>query len=268
MADWYVGTMGFSYKDWEGVFYPVELNPRNYLGYYSRIFNGVEIDSTFYGIPKPGALHRWADATPPDFRFSLKAPRQITHEAGLIGVRNLLLEFIEAVRLLEERLGAVLLQFPPSFKVDRLPDLEAFLAILPGGVRFAVEVRSASWYTPAAQGAEPPLAQLLRRYGVCWAATEYPGLPELIHPTADFLYLRWIGKHGSYRRHDYERQDRSEKLRQWWQMIQHHTAHVDDVYGFFNNDYVGFAAGTANRFKAIAGLPWKPLASAQQAKLF
>ena len=312
--------MGFSYADWSGVFYPADLPPHKRLAYYSRVFNGVEIDSTFYGIPRPASVRRWAASTPPDFRFCLKVPRQFTHEAGLVGVQGDLLKFIEIVQILEEKLGAVLFQFPPSFGPEQLPALLTCLAGLPHGLCYAVEIRHQSWYTaeyePGGFSAseptagdratgEPSLAQALRPLGVCWAATEYPNLPRRISATAEFLYLRWVGQHGTFQRHNIERIDRSAQLRQWQEALQPELSALSDhprapgqadqpagfddtqsgwtandagvlrdqrraqaIYGFFNNDYAGFAAGTANRFKELAGLPVKPFLPPQQRMLF
>jgi uncharacterized protein YecE (DUF72 family) len=281
--------MGFSYADWNGVFYPADLPPHKRLAYYSRIFNAVEIDSTFYGPPRPETVRIWAASTPPDFRFCLKVPRQFTHEAGLIGIQGDLLRFIDVVHLLGEKLGALLFQFPPSFRPDRLPALQACLAGLPSGLRYAVEIRHPSWYAAedrsAEKAAEPALARALRQLGVCWAATEYPDLPRRIDLGVGFLYLRWIGQHGTFQHHDQERIDRTDQLRQWYQELQPVLGGTVDalgnrevslgkieglplVFGFFNNDYAGFAAATANRFKALAGLPVTPFLPPQQATLF
>jgi uncharacterized protein YecE (DUF72 family) len=278
--------MGFSYADWNGVFYPKDLPPHKRLAYYSRIFNAVEIDSTFYGPPRPETVRRWAAATPPDFCFCLKAPRQFTHQAGLVGVQGDLLKFIASIQNLGEKLGALLFQFPPSFGPDRLPALLSCLEGLPRGLRCAVEIRHPAWYAPEGPDlGEPALARALRPLGVCWAATEYPDLPRRIDPSAGFLYLRWIGQHGTFQRHDQERIDRRDQLRHWLQDLERSLAvpppalpdHPREpaghpspplIFGFFNNDYAGFAAGTANRFKALAGLPATPFLPAQQAKLF
>jgi uncharacterized protein YecE (DUF72 family) len=276
VPEWYIGTMGFSYVDWNGVFYPDVLPANHRLGYYSRIFNAVEIDSTFYGTPRPETVRGWAAATPAEFRFALKVPRQLTHEAGLVGVMDELHRFIDTVTHLQEKLGVILFQFPPSFRQDRLSALQACLAGLPGGIRYAVEIRHQSWYTPEIKGpedspGEPALAQRLREVGVCWAATEYPDLPRRIYPTTDFLYVRWIGQHGSYQLHNQERMDRTAQLYQWLQIMEGARSEIEGrrvIFGFFNNDYAGFAAGTANRFKELSGLPVNPFLPPQQGKLF
>jgi uncharacterized protein YecE (DUF72 family) len=263
---WFIGTMGFSYADWTDVFYPSDIRSADFLAYYSRIFNAVEIDSSFYGTPRQSSIEKWNASTPDGFQFCLKAPRDISHEAGLVGAEVLMRGFIERVLGLGDKLGAILFQFPPSFRVDQMEPLERVLASLPRHLRFAVEVRHASWHVPAAAGQEPPLAAMLRRYGVAWAATEYPGLPGVVYPTADFVYVRWIGKHGSFDHHDHERIDRTTNLQDWLERLSLQPANT--IYGFLNNDYAGFAAGTANKLKTLAGLPVTPFGQPRQPKLF
>jgi uncharacterized protein YecE (DUF72 family) len=185
------------------------------------------------------------------------------------GVRAPLNQFLQVVSTLGDKLGALLFQFPPSFQAARLPVLQRFLPLLTDEFRFALEVRHPSWYTAKILGSdELKLTEALRKSNVCWAATDYPRLPPTIIRTTDFLYLRWIGQHGSYQNHDHERIDLSDRLKSWWGLIQSQLGDLSALYGFFNNDYAGFAAGTANRFKGIAGLPVEPLKPPQQGRLF
>lgn len=260
--------MGFSYADWKGVFYPDEMRAHNYLIHYSRIFNAVEIDSTFYGIPRETTVRRWSNSVPDGFKFCLKTPKSITHEAGLINVRQEMSAFLERVRLLGDKLGAVLLQFPPSFRSLQQEVLESFLVELPVDIRFAVEIRDPSWFVVAVDCTEPHLASILRRTGVCWAATQFPGMPARIYATTDWLYIRWIGQHGSFKVHDHEREDRSPELRAWCDQVRELSHTLTEVYGFTNNDYAGFAAGTADRLKAILQLPRVEYRPPRQATLF
>jgi uncharacterized protein YecE (DUF72 family) len=263
MIKWHIGTMGFGYKDWSGVFYPAGMSARNYLSYYSRIFNAVEIDTTFYGIPRLETVRRWASVSPASFQFCLKTPNVITHDLKLVGASGLMSQFVERVRLLEEKLGVILIQLPPSFRVDQLDVLDEFLSGLPADIRFAVEIRDRSWYT-----AKPQMNSMLSKHGVSWAATQYPGLPREINLTADFSYIRWIGQHGSYKKHYRERVDLSTELQKWWWLILEVQDQLESVYGFTNNDYAGFAPATANRFKKIAGLETQEHRPHQQGRLF
>ncbi len=118
MTDWYLGTMGFSYSDWAGPFYPETLAQRNFLKHYSRFFNAVEIDSTFYGTPRMATVQRWMANTPDDFRFCPKTPRMITHDKGLRGAHLDMADFILVMRELGEKLGVILIQLPPSYDAE------------------------------------------------------------------------------------------------------------------------------------------------------
>lgn len=261
--NWYIGTMGFSYPDWKGEFYPSEMPPRNFLTYYSRVFSSVEIDSTFYGTPKIDTVKRWKAVTPENFKICVKVPRMITHEMRLINVGGLLNEFLDRMQMLEEKLGVVLFQFPPSFKIQEMQRLGEFITELPSRFRYAIEVRDRSWYTAGQE-----FRTKLETRGICWVATEYPRLPGRINPTAEFLYIRWIGQHGSFTFHNRERIDRTENMKSWLKQISTHNDQMEDLFGFYNNDYAGFAAGSANRFKEMIGLPIKKLKPPQQGALF
>lgn len=266
-VNWFLGTIGFSYDDWRGSFYPPRTKPRNYLTHYSRIFNAVEIDSTFHAVPAPGILERWGEMTPAEFRFALKMPKQVTHAPELSFNRQLLGGFFSAARGLGSKLGPILLQFPPSFRPEKISQLREFLTNLPRDLRFAVEVRHQSWYTR--QGDEQPaLAALLKEFGLCWAATDFPGLPGVVTRTADFLFVRWIGQNGSFMHHNQEQIDRTDELTIWGERIQSNLQGIRDIYGFFNNDYSGFPPMTANRFKKIIGLSVEEFDLPRQARLF
>lgn len=253
MAAWHIGTMGFSYPSWRGVFYPPKMEAARFLTYYSRIFDSLEIDSTFYGAPSRSTVLGWKAAVPQDFTFSLKTPNAVTHQFSGLGGLPLFNQFISTVRYLEDKLGVILLQFPPSFQADKLPLLGEFLSRLPADLRFAVEVRHHSWYTRTL--ASPDLAQLLQLNNICWVSIEYPAAPNEIIRTSDFLYIRWIGKHGAFTWHDRERLERHANMQTWLKKIRKFEHEVEAVFGFFNDDYAGFAAGSAQRFKQLADLP-------------
>lgn len=260
MINWHLGTMGFSYKDWNGVFYPDGLAPRDYLSHYCQFFNSVELDSTFYGVPRPEYVARWAAVTPTGFTFSVKTPKEITHDMRLINAGEAMKHFIKSMMGLGEKLGVILIQLPPDMAFSHIHKLAIFLRELPEGFRFAVEFRHSSWHSTAT-------AQLLANHGVCWASTDYIHLPRRVYVTADFLYIRWIGRHGQYDIKDHEREDMTPRLNDWWLDIQSHLNNASTVYGFFNNDYAGHAPATCNRFKEIVGLPFKPLQPPQQSRL-
>ena len=261
MVNWRLGTIGFSYKDWNTVFYPVGLQPRDYLAHYSQIFNAVELDSTFYGTPKPEYVERWALVTPPDFTFCVKAPREITHEMRLVGVDNALESFLSTMQLLGDKLGVVLFQLPPDFTFAQIHVLAVFLRNLPTHIRYAVEFRHPSWNTTAAK-------QLLQNQSVSWVSAAYKHLSQQVFVTTDFIYIRWIGVHGQYDIKDHERIDPTPQLAAWWDDIQTQMTSFDSVYGFFNDDFSGHAPATCNRFKQMVGLEITDTRPPQQGRLF
>ncbi len=261
MSDWHLGTIGFSYKDWVGEFYPPGISQPGYLPYYCKIFNSVEMDTTFHCIPKASIVESWSANTPDNFVFCVKTPRQITHDLRLRGVRGLMDEFLASISPLHGKTGPVLVQLPPSFTQESFPTLVDFLETLPPTHRFAVEFRHPSWYNQETQ-------QLLADHKVCWVAIDFPDIPRTIHCTTDFLYIRWIGVNATYHHHSFERVDTSDQLKAWIQAIDPFHTQVADIYGYFNNDYAGFAAGTCRRFMRLVGIQTNAPPGAYQERLF
>jgi len=180
----FVGTSGYSYKEWKGNFYPEKLPDREMLPFYAKQFSTVEINHSFYRMPTEKALLSWANAVPEQFRFALKANQKITHIQRLRGCESTLKRFLEVASVLNDgdHLGPILVQLPPNFKFDR-PLLEDFLALRPPAFMFAFEVRHPSWYTDETYG-------VLRQYrtALCLSETEKQIPPDVL--TADFTYLR------------------------------------------------------------------------------
>ena len=261
MHQWYLGTIGFSYKDWLGGFYPPGTSPRTYLQFYSKVFNAVELNTTFHSIPHKTIVQSWAASTPAEFKFCVKTPRLITHDLKLMGTQGLMNEFIDAILPIKGRLGPILIQFPPSFNQAKISLLDGFLNNLPQSFQYAVELRNSSWYTK-------DTFQLLSQYHVGWATIDYPNIPKKINLTADFLYIRWIGINNRYHYHSYEREDTTSQLRWWLHEINSYIDSIPMIYGFFNNDYAGFAAGTCLRFKQLAGFADKEDHPPFQERLF
>lgn len=262
MIAWYIGTMGFGYKAWQGSFYPDKLSRDQQLPFYAGRYNALEMDSTFYGTPRADYVTRWRQVTPDTFKFCPKAPREITHDLRLVESEGVLNHFLDTMRILGERLGPVVLQFPPDFRSDQHDGLVTFLSDLPDDIRFAVELRHRSWWNETT-------AALLRDYRVCWIAADYIHMPKDIWPTTDFLYLRFLGRHGQFATETHEIVDRTDDLRRWHDAIESHLDGITAVYAFFNNDYAGHSPATANRFKAIVGLETEPEENPpQQGRLF
>lgn len=259
--NWHLGTMGFGYKQWVGAFYPAGLAAKNFLSHYSQHFDSVEIDSTFYGIPRVEQLKKWHQSTPAKFTFCLKTPRLITHELPLEQAVEPMHSFLEVVPALREKLGPILIQFAPNFTAQSRPYLDQFLSQLPTTHRYAVEFRHPSWV-----GEET--AVMLKKHNICWVTADYIHLPHEIIRTTDFLYLRFIGPHGQYATKDKELVDLTPKLKTWHEKINAHAQAISSVYGYFNNDYSGHSPATCNRFKRLAGLEETEIRPLQQGRLF
>jgi uncharacterized protein YecE (DUF72 family) len=186
MQNLHLGTIGWSYNFWKGKFYPNKTNPKDYLAYYSTQFNTVEVDSTFYRIPTPPTVTNWKQQTPESFLFSPKFPQLITHIKMLKDCKYETDVFLDRVNLLGEKLGPLLLQFPPNFGVEHMPVLADFLHAMPEKHRYVVEIRNKSWLNQE-------FYSLLRDNKVALAWADTPLMSEISEVTADFLYVRWEG---------------------------------------------------------------------------
>jgi uncharacterized protein YecE (DUF72 family) len=176
------GTSGFSYKEWKGSFYPADLKNDGMLSYYASRLRAVEINNTFYRMPKETLLLGWAEQVPDTFTFVLKASQRITHFGRLKDVHDSVAYFLKTASVLGERLGPTLFQLPPNFKKD-LPRLTAFLELLPRNWRAAFEFRHETWY-------DDDVYSALKAKNVALVAAEEDDTAAHVVPTADFGYLR------------------------------------------------------------------------------
>ena len=176
------GTSGFSYQEWKGSFYPEDLPDPEMLRYYASRLPAVEINNTFYRMPRAAMLESWAEQVPDGFSFALKAPQQITHRKRLKEAQDAVTYFFGVATTLGDRLGPVLFQLPPNLKKD-LPRLQDFLAVLPAASRCTFEFRHESWF-------DDDVLEALRsaRAALCWAEDEKLATPP--QATADWGYLR------------------------------------------------------------------------------
>ncbi len=244
-----LGTQGWSYPDWQGVFFPPGSKQEDRLPFYAQVFDTVELDTTFYHAPKATIARSWARHTPESFRFAAKLPRDMTHEALLKNAGAALEDFARAMEPLGERLGPLLAQMPAEFRRDEHTqrDLGLFLATKPGHVRLAVEFRHASWHAPE-------VWELLRRHGAAVAWTEWRELPRVTEVTADFLYLRWLGDRREIERYDRVQVDRTDSFDAWQVDLGHALGRVREVFGYFNNHWAGHSPASANEMKRRLGL--------------
>lgn len=234
VAKTYVGTSGWSYENWVGPVYPARSTPK--LRYYSSIFGSVEIDSTFYAYPKPAMVQGWIKNTPPGFKFSAKLPQIITHKKRLEKVDDELKQFLDLIKPISEadKLGAILIQLPPSFTSQSQNALEDFFKLLPSQYFFAVEFRHKSWQ-------ENNTKKLLESYHVSNVITDSP-LELASDITTDWAYIRYHGR-GQRIWYDYRySQDEIDKIAKKLDEIQDKTR---IVYEYFNNHYGGAAVENA-----------------------
>jgi uncharacterized protein YecE (DUF72 family) len=245
----HLGTQGWAYPDWIGVFYPPGSKQQHYLPFYSEVFDTVELDTTFYGLPSASVVRSWDRHTPDHFRFAAKVPREITHDASLVNAHGAMREFVLGLAPLGDKLGPLLIQLPAEFA--RSPrsekDLLAFLDGVPPGVRLAVEFRHRSWH------AEEVIAELAKR-NVAAAWTQWRDLPALTRVTADFLYVRWIGDNREIEKFDRVLVDRTDAFERWEGDMRRALPEVREVYGYFNNHWAGHSPASAAEMKRRLGL--------------
>jgi uncharacterized protein YecE (DUF72 family) len=240
MHNLHLGTIGWSYSFWKGKFYPNKTASKDFLSYYATKYDTVEVDSTFYRIPTEQAITNWKKQTPENFKFSLKFPNIITHVKMLKNCERETTIFLERTKLLGEKLGPLLLQFPPIFGVERLPDLTNFIHNLPKSHRYVVEVRDKGFLT---QG----FYSLLKANNIALAWVDSPFMPQISEVTSDFLYARLEGDRSKVKGTLGEIEvDSIEGLKMWAEKIKPFLARKVEVYGYFGKYYSGFPPSDIN----------------------
>lgn len=232
-----IGTSGWQYAHWKGRYYPAKLPQREWLPYFAERFPTVEINNSFYMLPKPSSFERWREAVPDGFVYAVKANRYITHLKRLTEPDEPVARFMERARLLGPKLGPILYQLPPNFHAD-LPRLEAFLDVIPADVSAAFEFRHDSWDTDATR-------ELLDARGCAWVLADRPGWRIHPHVTGGWSFVRF---HQGRRAHPgYPRS----KLRRWADAVAGMPAR--DVWVYFNNDTLGAALRDAATLTELLG---------------
>ena len=244
----FLGTQGFSFKDWVGPFYPEGTPQRSYLEEYARVFPSVEIDSTFYGVPRVTTIQGWDRRTPAHFRFAAKFPKLITHEKKLEGAEGDAEAFIGSMQAMGEKLAVLTLQFAYDFTPEQFDRLDAFLDSLPGDQRYAVEVRNRAWLTSA-------FREMLIRHNVALVLQDLHYMPRLDWLTADFTVIRWLGRRKEIRVFDRIQIDRTQVLEKWAASVTGFLENDIDVYGYFNNHFAGHSPASVRQFAAMLNQP-------------
>jgi uncharacterized protein YecE (DUF72 family) len=235
-VDYYIGTSGWHYDDWKGRFYPEKLARTRWLEFYAREFSTVELNNTFYRLPSENAVKTWHDAPPAGFTFSVKASRYITHIKRLRGAEESVGAMFERIGFLEDKLGPVLYQLPPSMNRDDAV-LEKFLAILPPDERHVFEFRHESWL-------EEGVFDILGKHNAGFCIFDQPDVPCPVVATSDFAYIRF---HGSGDMYSSSYSD--DAMSKWAKRIQELAHDLESVYIYFNNDVRGYAVDNSRTLR-------------------
>jgi uncharacterized protein YecE (DUF72 family) len=239
-----VGTSGWQYDDWRGRFYPDGLPKRAWFEHYARCFPTVEINATFYRLPKTSTVERWHDAAPDRFRFAVKGSRYLTHNKKLHDPAEPIATITSRMAPLKGFHGVWLWQLPPNLHLD-VGRLERFLAALPGGPGHAVEFRHRSWFVGEVE-------QVMARHGVAWVWLSDRQMPDHAPVTADFVYLRLHGlaeDEALRYRWDYT----EAQLAPWADRLRAAAADGRDGWVYFNNDYDANAPRNAMTLADVLG---------------
>ena len=245
----HLGAQGFTYPSWVGPFYPPGTPSSAFLERYAAQFDTVELDTTFYAIPRVSTVAGWRQRTPEGFQFAAKFPKSITHEKLLTDCADETAAFLDVIAQLDPKLGPLLLQMPPSWSAAGLDALTAYLAGLPAGLRYVLEVRHQSWLRPDTL---PKLLTLLQRHGVALCLVQHAWMPALDEATAAFVYIRWLGRREEIPDDDFShvRINRDAQLDRWAEQIKGYLKAGLTVYGYFNNHYQGHSPASVRALQA------------------
>jgi len=238
---YHIGTSGFHYDDWRGRFYPQDLPRSRWLEFYATKLDTVELNITFYRLPKESAFEHWRDVAPEGFVYAVKASRYITHIKRLRDIEESLDRFIKRAQILGNKLGTILYQLPPNMHRDD-DLLESFLEKLPDSFKHTLEFRHNSWFNEAVFG-------LLRKHGIAFCVSDMPELEHPLTATAGFAYIRFHGPGQLYASRYTDGQ-----MKDWAEKISELVGGLEDVYIYFNNDVSGYAienAGTLREYLEV-----------------
>lgn len=234
-----IGTSGWHYKHWVGNFYPAQTPASKMLAHYYKHFDTVELNNSFYHLPKRPALENWRDCTPKEFCFAVKGSRFLTHMKKLKDPAQALERFFGAVEVLHQKLGPILFQLPPNWELD-WERLQIFIECLRSEHHYAFEFRNPTWSVPK-------VYDLLARHNIAYCIFDLAGTQSPIEVTADFCYIRLHGPGGKYQG-SYSK----EALTKWAKHIHKWQTELKAVYVYFDNDQAGYAAQNALTLKVLA----------------
>ena len=233
-----IGTSGWHYRHWIGTFYPAGLRASCMFEYYQRYFDTVELNNSFYRLPTPAVFAAWREAAPVNFCFAVKGSRFLTHNKKLKEPEQALQNLLPRAEILGEKLGPILFQLPPKWKVN-VERLESFLRVLPASHSYVFEFREPSWNIE-------PVYEILRQHNAAYCIHELAGFQTPMLLTADFTYIRLHGPGGKYQGCYSE-----ERLREWAERILNWGRQLRAIYIYFDNDASGYAARNALELKRM-----------------
>ena len=239
----HIGTSGWHYTHWKGAFYPHDLPVKKFLSFYAETFSTVEINRTFYGLPKKQSLSEYDKMVPKAFIFSVKASRFITHTKRLKVPKSSLNKFFSCVNGLGSHLGPVLFQLPPRWNLN-LERLESFLNALPQGYRYAFEFRDPRWF-------EEEVYVLLKKHKAAFCIYEFEGIKAPWVITSNFVYVRLHGP----KKKAYTGKYSLPMIRKWADFFSEQAKEGRDIYCYFDNDEEGFAALNAKSMNRMVHGP-------------
>jgi uncharacterized protein YecE (DUF72 family) len=237
----FIGTSGYSYQHWKGIFYPKDLKENRWLEHYARYFQTVELNVTFYRLPRASVFSGWYKRVPKNFRFAVKGSRFITHLKHLKDCAGPLGIFFSRVKRLKEKVGVVLWQLPPAFKKDT-KRLNSFLRSLRKykKTRHVFEFRNETWYCKEVFAS-------LKDQNISLCSADWPPFSKSVAVTADFAYIRRHGQGAKL----YSGRYSKPRLKRDARGIRKHLKEKRDVYVYFNNDSRGYAVQNALELKGM-----------------
>jgi len=243
MAKNFIGTSGWSYDHWIGMFYPEDLGKDRWLEFYTESFDSVELNASFYRLPRKKTFQNWRRRTPPEFIFSVKMSRYVTHVKRLLNPEDSLRMFFDSVSGLGDKCSTILIQLPPGMRFD-LERVDSFLKGLTDryrSYRFTLECRNKSWFNDE-------VYNLFRKYGIALCISDTPCYPYTEVVTSDFVYVRLHGHEQLYASNysDQQLEEWADKIRKW-------NEKGMDVYVYFDNDANAYAVKNALKLKELLG---------------
>lgn len=235
----FIGTSGWHYKHWLGLFYPEKFPINQMLAFYAQHFDTVELNNTFYHLPLPSSFDKWRESTPRDFVFAVKGSRFITHMKKLKDPESSTQKFFDGAERLEGKLGPILFQLPPRWKLN-VERLKQFLESLPSGHRYVFEFRDESWLVKEA-------FDVLRQFNAAFCIHDLANMRTPLEITANFTYIRFHGPGEAKYQGSYSNRE----LQEWAERISDWRSELKGIHVYFNNDIGGHAVWNAQALREL-----------------